>query len=252
MAWCEVNCYSKALGMDIKVNVILPHMGADRPDLGKRKTLVLLHGAFGNQDDWLRRTTVELMATCLGLAVILPGGHMSAYMNMEHGGAFYTFVAGELLPQMRRIFPLSDQREDTFIAGLSMGGFGAMLVGLSNPQVFSHIGCLSAGMDLMRGVLDERLLPKDTEKYPYLNGRAFAVQTAQGKNPPQHVYLACGRQDSLYRYALETKAFFESVQSPTLRFTYQEADGGHTWAFWETYIAAFLQTLSLPAAEGAR
>ena len=151
MALLHVNFFSEALGMCVACDVILPQRATKQIGMAaaargdKHPTLWLLHGASDNHTIWQRRTSIERYAAPLGLAVVMPNAHLSSYADMAHGGKYYTYISQELPEKMRAMFPLSDKREDNFIAGLSMGGAGCMKIGLNNPQNYAAIGCLSAG-----------------------------------------------------------------------------------------------------------
>jgi S-formylglutathione hydrolase FrmB len=122
--WIQLNFFSKALGMNVPVNVLLPSSGVSQRDLPVRPVLWLLHGAYGNQDDWIRRTAIERYAQEYDLAVVMPAAHLSGYADMAHGGAFYTYISKELPKMMRAFFPLSSKREENFIAGLPLRRHG--------------------------------------------------------------------------------------------------------------------------------
>ncbi|MDD4796271.1 MAG: alpha/beta hydrolase-fold protein, partial [Eubacteriales bacterium] len=152
MALMHVNFFSQTLGMCVAADVVLPQKAnkqigmasAIRAD-GKHPVLWLLHGASDNHTVWGRRTSIERYAADYGLAVVMPNGHLSSYSNMAYGGKYFDYVSRELPAVMRSFFPLSDKREDNFIAGLSMGGMGCMKIGLAFPENYAAIGCLSAG-----------------------------------------------------------------------------------------------------------
>ena len=156
MALIHVNFFSEALGMCASCDVILPQRATRQIGMAaaargdKHPVLWLLHGASDDQTIWQRRTSIERYAAPLGLAVVMPAVSLSSYADMAHGGKYYTYIAKELPEIMRSMFPLSEKREDNFIAGLSMGGHGCMKIGLANPENYAAIGCFSAGA-VMRG-----------------------------------------------------------------------------------------------------
>lgn len=252
MAWMQVRFYSDILRMPVRCNVFLPHAGMNAPSKPPRPVLWLLHGAFGSEDDWLRRTAAERYAQSLGLSVVMPSAQLSAYMDMAHGGAYRSFIMDELIPKMRAMLPLSRRREDNFIAGLSMGGFGALMLGLYEAEMFSAVGCFSAGIDLMRGVLDERLLLADWAEHPYLDVRGSAEAIARGEKPPVRVYLSCGTEDSLLSDARAARDFFTALPGNSLHFHYEESSGAHSWLFWDEHLRRFLDFLNLPEQPGMR
>ena len=156
MALIQVNYLSNALARTVPVNVILP---ADKVDskthrYARRekpfKTLYLLHGMFGNYTDWCANTRVQRWAEERNLAVVMPSGDNMYYVNSLLPFNDYGAFVGEELPQvMRAMFPLSGAREDTFIAGLSMGGFGALRNGFKYADTFSRIGALSSAITVL-------------------------------------------------------------------------------------------------------
>lgn len=128
MALIQCQFYSEVLGLSTSMNVILPQatrsqIGMEgKQGTGPHPTLYLLHGLSDDDSTWLRRTSIERYVASMGLAVVMPQVHRSFYTNMEQGAAYWTFISEELPALARSFFPLSDKREDNFVAGLSMGG----------------------------------------------------------------------------------------------------------------------------------
>ena len=132
MALLSWNFHSHTLGISASANVILPQAAVEKGE--KLPVLCLLHGLSDDHTNWQRRTSIERYADPLGLAVVMPAVNRSFYANMAHGPRYWDFICEEL-PQLCAIFfPLSDKRADTFVAGLSMGGYGAFKVALSHPN----------------------------------------------------------------------------------------------------------------------
>ncbi|WP_304418576.1 alpha/beta hydrolase, partial [Faecalibaculum rodentium] len=135
MALAEVNFFSQTLMRTVPFYAILPcdKTGFD----GKRqentpfKTLYLLHGIFGNYTDWITGTRILRWATDYGLAVIMPSGDNRFYTYNKANGEDYAAFIEELVYETRDMFRLSHDRKDTFVGGLSMGGYGAMKLGLN-------------------------------------------------------------------------------------------------------------------------
>ena len=132
MALLHVDFFSDALGMCTAMDVILPEktrgqIGMEgRGAEGKCPTLYLLHGMSDDHTIWQRRTSIERYVADKALAVVMPTTHLGWYTDMYIGYKYWTFISQELPAICRRFFPMmSDRREDTFAAGLSMGGYGA-------------------------------------------------------------------------------------------------------------------------------
>lgn len=245
------------------MNVILPSDKIPYPGMKVREdkpypTLYLLHGVFGNYTDWVCNTAIQALAEEKDLAVVMPSGDNMFYVDQPAGNNYYgEFVGQELVELTRKMFPLSHKREDTFIAGLSMGGYGALRNGLKYHETFGYIAALSAAM-ILDGI-EER-----TDEAPFLlEKRSFAESifgdlskvregdmdprwTAaalqrEGAELPQ-IYMACGTSDGLLEANRSLKAVLESCGA---HVTYEEGKGGHEWDFWRSHIRRVLDWLPL-------
>ena len=136
MAWFQVSFFSSALLHSVPVNVLLPdRMG--RKEGEKCRTLYLLNGFRGDHTDWLLNTDVNGWSRLYDCAIVMPSGENSAYMDHAVSGTKYgEYIGKELVDFTRKSFPLSDRREDTAVAGLSMGGYGALVTALRYPETF--------------------------------------------------------------------------------------------------------------------
>ncbi|MBP3542647.1 MAG: hypothetical protein J6J86_00295, partial [Lachnospiraceae bacterium] len=129
MSVIEMNLYSHVLKMDMDIYGIIPDKAGNNK---KVRTLWLFHGGNGDHGDWLRATRVNEIANERGIAIIMPGVHDSCFVDMKHGGAYSSYVGGELPVLVRRFLPmLSDKQEDNALAGFSNGGYGALRVGMT-------------------------------------------------------------------------------------------------------------------------
>ncbi len=247
MAQITLNWFSKTICRTMNCSVIFPERATSAVP-----TLWLLHGMTDNHTTWCRNTSIERYAAERGIAVVMPDGELSNYADMAHGHRFYTAIASELFDLMGGFFNISPRREDTWIAGNSMGGGGALKIGLANPDKFSAIGCLSAGdtvfpfpgtkpgdnpaVDaLVRRVYDGREIAGTEED---VLGNAKKI-LAEGLPAPR-IYHAIGKEDFLLEAAHKTRDFFTSVEGNPFDYTYIEDEGGHTWAYWDKHITDFL------------
>ena len=269
MALIHIGFFSDVLGMCTSCDVILPQksskligMETGARDDGAHPVLWLLHGASDDHTIWQRRTSIERYAAPLGLAVVMPAAHLSSYSDMTHGGRFFTYIADELPEKMRGFFPLSDRREDNFIAGLSMGGSGCVKIGLARPENYAAIGCLSSGMSTvenravsgnpawkkrMYATYDGRDLTGTEEDTP-----ASVLRILEEGLPAPRIYHACGSEDFLLENAHQMRDFFQGIDGNPFDFTYEEAPGAHTWEFWDEHIQHFLRFLGLTHQHGIR
>ena len=256
MALLEMTAYSACLGGETEFYVILPEntqgmIGMDGRASACCPTLYLLHGMSDDHSIWLRRTSIERYAAEKGLAVVMPAAGLSYYTDMAHGEKYWQFVSRELPALCRSLFPmLSPRREDTFVAGLSMGGAGSLMLGLSRPEQYAAIGCLSAGFLTVQDVGEENahawaLAYGDAPmEGTYKDCAANARHIVEAGLPLPRIYHACGTEDFLLPCARRTRDFFAGL--PAFDYRYFEGPGAHNWDFWDVQIQRFLAFLHLP------
>lgn len=254
MALIQVNYLSRALFRIVPMNVILP---VDKFDANtdrylqqgdrKYKTLYLLHGLLGNYTDWVSRTRIQKWAEEKNLAVVMPSGDNAFYFKSRTPWNDYeTFIGKELVEITRRMFPLSGQREDTFIAGLSMGGYGALRNGIVFSDTFGYVAGLSAAVHIFDDISEEANLGLfdhlETASKTNLNPKiAFEEMLAAKRHIPKF-YMACGRQDDLMK---SNEAFRDFLRTNGADVVWDEDDYGHDWDFWDSQIRKVLDWLPL-------
>lgn len=263
MALITASFMSKSLMRTVPVNIIMPtdkltFPGQPEPSSEPKKLLVLLHGIFGNYTDWVTGTRVQAFAEAHDLAVVMPSGDNKFYCDSSTTGDRYgTFIGVELVDFMRKTFNVSKKREDTFIAGLSMGGFGAIVNGLRHPETFSCVAGLSSGL-IKQGILNATDAPNQlmtATQYCAMFGidnvkdydgsendyEALADKVASDPNKPK-IYLCCGLQDGLIE---PNRAYRDKLKGLGYDVTWAESAGGHTWEFWGEYIEKVINWLPL-------
>ena len=164
MAFLQIQFFSASLNVASTVNVILPEanqgigMGVSK-DERPPKVLYLLHGYSDDHSIWMRRTSVERYAANHNLAVIMPAVNHSFYCNEVYGEKYWDYISDELPRTMRRFLRLSEKPEDTYVAGLSMGGYGAMRLALTYPEHFAGAASFSGAVDLATVFYERNLEP---------------------------------------------------------------------------------------------
>lgn len=249
MALLHIRYFSQAMhGLEVSVDVLVPE--GTVPEHGHR-ILWLLHGMSDDETMWQRRTSIERYADLHKIAVVMPAVQLSCYSDMTHGFPYYTYLTEELPQVMRSLLPLSARREDQYIAGLSMGGEGAFKIGLSKPEQYAAIGCLSAGA--FNHPWTETYQTEDPFSYRmYLchDGKTLdgipedcfgnAEKILSEGKPVPRIYHAIGSGDFLLESAHATRSFFESLDGNPFGYFYEEHPGAHTWEFWDSHIIRFL------------
>jgi putative tributyrin esterase len=203
-----------------------------KPD--KYPVLYLLHGYGNNHATWHGYTRIELFAEEQHMAVVMFSAENKFYLN--HGGDdnYYDFIQNELPDFVTGMFPISPRPEDTFIAGLSMGGFGSLVHAFSNPERYAAMGAFSAAVSL------EITHVKDAFAGP--TGGADPLGAAkkrkeEGRRLPK-IYIACGEDDFLYEANVKFKNELIALGGDV---TWDSIPGyGHEWRFWDLQVEKFL------------
>lgn len=259
MALIECKFYSEVLGLSTSMTVILPQqtttqIGMSNVSKGTlHPTLYLLHGLSDDDSIWLRRTSIERYVAELGIAVVMPQVHRSFYTDMEAGGKYWTFISEELPALARSFFPLSAKREDNFVAGLSMGGYGAMKLGLRKPQDWAAAASLSGALDMAHNFLNFEDPSQRTKDYLQIFGDKdiagspedllwLLEEVNRSKGPKPLLYQCCGTEDFLYE---DNQVFRKACSKTKLSLTYEEGPGEHEWGYWDTKIRDVLKWLPL-------
>ncbi|MFQ6485071.1 alpha/beta hydrolase [Brachybacterium epidermidis] len=226
--------------------------GKDRPGPaaadGERPgvpVLYLLHGLSDDCTIWERRTSIERYAGEKGIAVVMPEVRRSFYTDEAVGEKYWTWVADELPQLIARTFRVSTAREDTFVAGLSMGGFGAFKLALNRPGQFAAAASLSGVMDLAGLDLSEHAGSMARRIW---DGRDIAgteddllglLRAAHpGHIPP--LFLDCGTEDSLVD---GNREFIALAGECGHDLASRLRPGAHTWDFWDEGIRDVLDWL---------
>lgn len=206
----------------------------------KHKCLYLLHGLKGDQSVWLRRTSIERYASEYGICVVMPCAHRSFYTDMKYGEKYYTYIARELPQVIREFFYVSDKREDTYIAGLSMGGYGALKIGLREKESFCAAAGISTLADIKRGDFREFLIPVFGEElYVSPEDDLFKLAVLHNDdNIKPRIYMSVGTEDFMYEDNIRLKEVFQSLDYD---YTYAETPGDHCWEFWDEQIQYVLR-----------
>ncbi|MCH5352921.1 MAG: hypothetical protein J1E06_05605 [Acutalibacter sp.] len=208
----------------------------------KYPVVYLLHGMGNNHAQWTGYTNVELFAEERQIAIVNISAENKSYVKVG-GDDFFTFVSQELPDFVTGMFPVSTKPEDTYIAGLSMGGFGTLVHALSFPERFKAFGAFSAAVHLNPGALmgDDPVAAANSEAPAEYNPSELAKKiAAEGKAFPK-AYIACGAKDFLYE---ANQQFRDELIALGADVTWDEhPDYGHEWRFWNLEIEKFLDWL---------
>jgi putative tributyrin esterase len=253
MALLECKFFSKSLLLNTNIFVVIPTKTFSDILLNpeqegnlkaeKYQTLYLLHGGSDDASAWTRNTRIERYAEKHNVAVVMPEVDLSFYTDMAHGNKYWTYISEELPAFVQSLFPLSTKREDNFVAGLSMGGYGAFKLALRKPENFSYAISFSGAVDIDQMIKENTV--RNDEFFSNVfgdlntfknseNDLLYLLEKAKAENSNlPKLYQACGTEDFLYQNNLRFK---RRAQELGIDLTYVESPGGHDWDFWEEYI----------------
>lgn len=255
MALLTVDFFSDALEMGATMQVVLPQPTAEQIGVqetevvGDPPVLYLLHGLSDDHSAWVRYTSIERYAAAAGLAVVMPAVHRSFYANERNGGRYWDFVSEELPAVVARFLRVSTRPDETFVAGLSMGGYGALKLALTHPERFAAAASLSGALDLDR-------LARGSERRE-LFARVFGDRVGPGDDlfslldsapaPLPALHVSCGTGDPLLA---SNRRFVRAARNCGAAVTTSWRTGGHEWGLWDRVIADVIGWLPLAGRAG--
>ena len=258
----KCNFFSKTLLNHVDVDILLPGVGdndcvgASLEDIYAPQkpfpVLYLLHGALDDHTMWLRHTNIEEFAEKAGLAVVMPSGQNGFYTNAKYGLNYFDFITKELPLFVQKYFPVSTKREDTYIAGPSMGGYGAAKCALRRPDLYAAFADLSGAVDPVE--LEPKMIAmgfgffrydliwggvenmRDTLDDPYFLAKQFAPDDVR---PEAFIY--CGLED-VANYGMNCR-LRDTLADNGFAVHFQDGHGLHDWEYWNRCIEDFLKNI---------
>jgi putative tributyrin esterase len=252
MALVRCDFFSEALEVGTTATVLLPQPAAAQigvsagTAVAEPPVLYLLHGLSDDSTAWLRYTSIDRYAAERGLAVVMPQVGRSFYADERHGHRYWTFLSEELPSVVHRFFRLSGRREDTFVAGLSMGGYGALKWALHHPDRFAAAACLSGAVDvatLARNPLRRDLFHRVFgPEGPGPDDDLFALLDRVDPATLPRLYVGCGTEDELLP---GTEKLLAALRAEGVDVREDLRPGAHEWSLWDAAIRDVLAWLPL-------
>ncbi|MGC9455572.1 MAG: alpha/beta hydrolase [Phycisphaerae bacterium] len=234
MSLCEVHFYGESIDKKTAMNVLLPDGEGPFP------VLYLLHGLSDDYTTWLRRTGIERYVDDMPLMVVMPDGHRSWYCNdpRPEGLAYEDHIVRDVVGFVERTFPAKASRDARAIAGLSMGGYGAMMLAMRHPGIFSvacshsgAVGFVSKSVEPPKDRPDKIALAEVLPAGEY-DCFSLAEQLADGENQLA-LRLDCGTDDFLIEH---NRLFHTHLEKLGVEHVYEEHPGEHNWDYWDEHI----------------
>ncbi len=255
MALVRIDHVPESVGVNLPLNVILPDPGKiGGIPVARRKVLYLLHGLGDDASAWQRYTSIETLAAAYGLVVVMPSAGRSFYTDQPNGQKYFTYLTGELPRYLADVFNLKPRREDTFIAGNSMGGYGAIKAALLHPELYAAAASFSGVLAIAVLVLLPDTDPRKKEFALLFGGlenlaggehdpAVWLKRAAKDPSRLPRLFISVSRQEDIYPLS---GMFHASCQAAGVQSEYHEEDGSHDWFFWDGQIRLFLASVLGP------
>lgn len=239
MAFFRGDFYSEQLSMNTSVSVIIP----DGVKNDETKVVYLLHGLSDNCTNWSRLSSVERYANEYKAAVVMPEVQRSFYADMKYGINYFSYVTKELPEFMHRMFNFKTDREHSYIAGLSMGGYGAMKSAFTYPEQYEACAAFSSACDMQFNI-DKRYISGqmineciaifgEDLKIGEENDLFELLKKADKSEVKPRLMMTCGTLDSLLE---QNHRLRDEIQKTSFCYKYEEWEDDHTWRFWDASI----------------
>ncbi|MFL6466857.1 MAG: alpha/beta hydrolase [Pyrinomonadaceae bacterium] len=248
----EAKLASKLMGRPMPYRVILPE-GYLTDKERRYPAIYLLHGLFGSSENWTTLAKLPTYAKNYQAIIVNPEGENGWYVDSPtvSSNRYESYIIKELIPEIDAKYRTNASRSGRAMAGLSMGGYGALKFGVKYPEVFSLVGSFSgalgaatftSGGPVMEAIfksINESFGPigSETRKSNDLFGLVREASPEKIKTWP-FMYLDCGTEDFLFS---NNRDFATLLSQKKVPHEYRELPGGHTWPYWDKQVTEFLR-----------
>ena len=258
MAYIQCNFWSEVLGKCCDMTVLLPQRAPLHPEkrrghpteVRRYPVLYLLHGLCGDHRTWVANTALEHLAQNANLAIVMPDGGRGFFTDMDRGLRYGAFFSDELPEIASAMFPLSREREECFVAGASMGGYGALRLALSVSERFGGAFALSPLVDLKRAITRgnsaiaaeemRNVFGPPEEQISRGNDLFSLAKHVRECGAPPKLGICCGKEDLLYQDSVDLCRYLRELDWPELQSSLDD-EGKHDWSFWSSQLPALLE-----------
>ncbi|MDQ2855400.1 MAG: esterase family protein [Acidobacteriota bacterium] len=248
-----VQFQSKLVGVSLPYNVILP-ADYDKAKTTRYPVLYLLHGLFGHYDNWIAKTQLKDTAEQYQIIIVTPEGNNAWYTDSATvpGDKYESYIIQELIPEVQQRYRTIETRAGRAVAGLSMGGYGALKFGVKHPELFAFVASMSGalgaatwtetelpGLEAIWRTLAPVYGPPDSPVRAANDvAKLYRDLSPAGVTALPYIYLDCGTEDSLLQ---SNRSFADILLAKKIPHEYRELPGAHTWPYWNQQVAEVLR-----------
>lgn len=238
---------SKLMAREMPYRVVLPGSHKNSNETLRYPVIYLLHGLSGHFDNWTDKTKLSLYATAYEIIIVTPEGGDGWYSDSVSvpDDRYESYIIQELIPEIEKKFRAKTGRADRAIAGLSMGGYGAIKFGLKYPDKFILAGSFSGALDLSSPLVDTMPSVKKVfgagDNQSRRDNDVFRIireTPAEKLKDLPFLYLSCGTEDFLFA---NNQEFMKLLADKKVKHEYRQLPGAHSWAFWDPQVQEFLR-----------
>jgi S-formylglutathione hydrolase FrmB len=248
----EDSFYSNSLQTQMKYTVVFPKNYTHTSE--HYTTIYLLHGFGGNHTDWVKYSGLVKYLSDYNYLVICPDGKNSWYTNsVDKKRNYEDYVVSDLIPAVDKRYRTISTRHGRVVAGLSMGGYGAIKLALKRPWLFVFAGSFSGALYVPVGSrpdskdISESLMKAFGEEKSdqwRKNDPFVLLDSTKAVNSIPYLYVSTGKDDNLPRIVEQNRLLVEKLRSKGMLYEYHETPGGHNWMYWDKEIRNFLKRLA--------
>ena len=255
---------SKLVGKTLPYNVLLP-VNYNQPDSRTKRypVIYLLHGLTGHYTNWLEKTKLVDYTVPYEFIIVMPEGNDGWYTDSATvpTDKYESYILQELIPDVEKRFRASGDAGSRAIAGLSMGGYGALKFGVKYPQQFVFVASMSGALGAaswtesdLKGL--EFILRSLQSVYGSASsptraandlGRLYRDLPAASIASLPYIYLDCGTEDQLSEV---NRDFVAILMTRKIPHEYRQLPGGHTWTYWDSQVQEVLRIASKRLGKG--
>lgn len=247
MAWIHVQLSSEEIRMPSSIEVMLPQTAVEKLAVGEKlPVLYLLHDRTGDHSQWLRKTALEVYQEEVPIAIVMPSGNASYFVNMKYGKSYQNYIRNELPSLCERLFPVSDKREEKYLAGAGMGGYGALNIALTEDCPFGTIGAFQADIDI------KKFYDTEPEKMEKIFGSLSEYEQSQNclmyvaehlsekvctiKLPK--IMMMCSNNEDIQK---ENEALFSILRKYTENIELKKSEMTSGWGYYGDCLYSFMK-----------